>query len=267
MLDRLESSVNQIKRFTADASHELRGPLTFARTVAEIALKDPGTDAASRAAFQDIVDEAAKAAIMLEEMLTLARADAAPANLVRMPVDLALIVREVCKATQPRAAEQGLHLSLVTNTATASILGDAAALKRLVWILLDNAIKYSKPNGTIRVRLNLLADRATVEVEDDGIGIAPADLPLIFDRFYRADPSRGLVEGNDLGLAIAQWIAETHKAQLAVQSEPWHGSVFQLTFPRLSALEVPSADSTIGLELLVENRSVGGNSQQSPAVQ
>jgi heavy metal sensor kinase len=230
MLDRLESSVNQIKRFTADASHELRGPLTFTRTVAEIALKDPGTDAASRVAFQDIVVETSKAAVMLEEMLTLARADSAPASLVRQPVDLALIVREVYKATKPIAAQQGLDLSLIANTSSALILGDAPALKRLFWILLDNAIKYSKPNGKITVRLNIFAERATVRVEDDGIGIAPADLPLIFNRFYRADPSRGLVEGNGLGLAIAQWIAETHRAQLTVQSEPGRGSVFHVSF-------------------------------------
>jgi heavy metal sensor kinase len=231
MLDRLELSVNQIKRFTADASHELRSPLTFTRTVAEIAINNPDTDSASRAAFQDIVDEAAKAAIMLDQMLTLARADSAPGNLVRGPVDLASIVREACGTAQPIAAQQGLHLSLVSNTASASILGDAPSLKRLLWILLDNAIKYSRPNGRIVVRMDVVANQASLRVEDDGIGITPADLPLIFNRFYRADPSRGLVEGNGLGLAIAQWIAETHGAQLTAQSQSGQGSVFHLGFP------------------------------------
>jgi heavy metal sensor kinase len=243
MLDRLESSVNQIKRFTADASHELRGPLTFSRTVAEIALNDPGTDAASRAAFQDIVDEVAKAAIMLEEMLTLARADAAPANLDRRPVDLSSIVQEVCQTAQPVAAMRGLSLSLISETQPALILGDAPTLKRLVWILLDNAIKYSRPDGRITVTLKLFADRVTVQVEDNGIGIAPGDLPLIFDRFYRADPSRGLVEGNGLGLAIAQWIAETHSAQLTVESEPERGTAFHVEFPCSSSVDGLLADS------------------------
>jgi heavy metal sensor kinase len=243
MLDRLDSSVNQIKRFTADASHELRGPLTFVRTVAEIALSDPGTDAASRAAFQDIVDEVAKAAIMLEEMLTLARADAAPANLDRRPVDLTSIVRDVCQTTQPIAATRGLSLSLISETQPALILGDAPTLKRLVWILLDNAIKYSRPQGKITVTLKLFADRVTVQVEDNGIGIAPVDLPLIFDRFYRADPSRGLVEGNGLGLAIARWVAETHSAQLTVQSEPERGTAFHVEFPRSSIVDGRFAES------------------------
>jgi heavy metal sensor kinase len=243
MLDRLESSVNQIKRFTADASHELRGPLTFMRTVAEIALKDNGIDGASRAAFQDIVDEAAKATVMLEEMLTLARADAASANPVRATVDLASILHEVCGTTQPIASQQGLHLSLTSLATSALILGDEPALKRLIWILLDNAMKYSRPNGTIAVRLNVDATWATVEVEDDGIGIAPADLPLIFDRFYRADPSRGLVEGNGLGLAIARWIAESHGAKLTVQSEPARGTVFHIVFDRCSTSAGSIADS------------------------
>jgi len=237
MLDRLESSVNQIKRFTADASHELRGPLTFTRTVAEVALREPTADAASRAAFQEIVGETAKASIMLEEMLTLARADAAPSNLVLEPVDLASLTREVYRTTQPIAAQQGLDLSLSAGTDAAPILGDAPALKRLVWILLDNAIKYSRPNGTIWVRLKVAAHHVTLDVEDDGIGIAAADLPFIFNRFYRADPSRGLVEGNGLGLAIAQWIAETHGAQLTVESRPERGTVFHVAFPVASKVE------------------------------
>lgn len=241
MLDRLEASVNQMKRFTADASHELRGPLTFTRTVAEIALKHPGTDAASRTAFQDIVDEAAKAAVMLEEMLALARADAAPANLVLEQVDLGPLLHEVYRTTKPIAAQHGLRLTLLATSDPAPVLGDAPALQRLVWILLDNAIKYSRPNGRILLSLKAAGHQATVDVEDDGIGIAPEDLPLIFNRFYRADPSRGVVEGNGLGLSIAQWIAETHRAQLTVQSTPERGTVFHLAFPLASSLEVPGA--------------------------
>ena len=198
MLDRLESSVNQIKRFTADASHELRGPLTFTRTVAEIALRDPSTNSASRAAFQEIVDESTKAAAMLEDMLALARADSAPNSVVREPADLVPILVDVCNTTRTIAAERGLTLSCTTRVESAPVLGDVQALKRLIWILLDNAIKYSRPNGTITAALDVVADHATLQVHDNGIGIAQADLPLIFDRFYRADPSRGVVEGNGL---------------------------------------------------------------------
>jgi heavy metal sensor kinase len=231
MLDRLEASVNHIKRFTADASHELRGPLTFTRAVAEIALRDVNIDRTSRVALQDIVDEVSKATAMLEEMLTLARADSEPNNLASEPLDLTSIVREVCNSTQPIAAQQGLNLSLIVKTEHAPILGDYAALKRLVWILLDNAIKYSTPNGHITVITDVNSGLATISVQDDGIGIDATDLPLIFNRFYRADPSRGLVEGNGLGLAIGQWIAESHQARLTVESVLQQGTTFEVAFP------------------------------------
>jgi heavy metal sensor kinase len=231
MLDRLESSVNQIKRFTADASHELRGPLSFTRTVAEIALKNPAADPTSRAALSDIVDEATKASVMLDEMLTLARADSGPAGLTRAPIDLAEVLREVRELAQTVATQRGLSLSFCFSADRAIVLADANALKRLLWILLDNAIKYSHTNGRIQVRLAKTSDIATVQVQDNGIGIPPADLPFIFDRFYRADPSRSLVEGNGLGLAIAQWIAETHQAKLTAQSDPQTGTLFHLALP------------------------------------
>jgi heavy metal sensor kinase len=231
MLDRLESSVNQIKRFTADASHELRGPLSFTRTVAEIALKNPHADAESRQALQDIVDEVAKAAILLDEMLTLARADSLPVALPRTQVNLTALLQEVCDMAQPIVRQHGLKLMGCQGNGSVIVPGDAPALKRLVWILLDNALKYSNPNGTISVSLNTVADQAKIVVHDNGIGISPVDLPFIFDRFYRADPSRGIVEGNGLGLAIAKWIAETHQAELSVTSEAGSGTSFTILFP------------------------------------
>lgn len=241
MLDRLESSVDQIKRFTSDASHELRGPLTFTRTVAEIALRSPTIDCVSQMAFQDIVDETAKATVMLEDMLTLARSDATPTRLIRTPLNLTSIVRDVYDSAHPIATQQGLRLALESTIAPVSVLGDGPALRRLIWILLDNAIKYSRPNGTITLTMNVDEDLAKVRVHDDGIGIAPADMPFIFDRFYRADPSRGLVEGNGLGLAIAHWIAETHRAQLMVKSEPDFGTEFHIALPCAMDLISPTS--------------------------
>jgi heavy metal sensor kinase len=235
MLDRLESSVSQIKRFTADASHELRGPLTFSRTVAEIALRNPNADLESRKALQEIVEEAGKAAVLLEDMLTLARADAVPVSFARTYVELRHLLEDTCETAQPLAAARGLRLNLQSSSEHAIVLGEAGALRRLFWILLDNAIKYSRTGGSIRVSLHSVAGLQTVSVTDDGIGIAPDDLPWIFDRFYRADASRGITEGTGLGLAIARWIAETHEADLRVQSEKGVGSTFTLAFPALPA--------------------------------
>ena len=244
MFDRLESSVNQIKRFTADASHELRGPLTFTRTVAECALKNPHADQESRVALNDIVDEMAKAAILLEEMLTLARADSLPVALPRSQVDLASLLEEVCVMARPIANQHGLELLVSGPLSNLMVLGDAPTLKRLVWILLDNAIKYSNPNGTISVSSESKSTKTKIMIRDNGIGISPADLPFVFDRFYRADPSRGIVEGNGLGLAIAKWIADTHQAELTVASDARSGTCFTILFsntPTLAAQDTKKA--------------------------
>jgi len=160
MLDRLESSVNQMKRFTADASHELRGPLSFTRTVAEIALNNPKIDDDSRRALEDIVDEVAKAATLLEEMLTLARADSGPVGLPRTQLDLNAVVAEVCIMAQPIATQRGLNLSAHHEDSRIIVLGDASALKRLIWVLIDNAMKYSNRGGTIDVSISYIAGHA-----------------------------------------------------------------------------------------------------------
>jgi heavy metal sensor kinase len=230
MLERLESSVNQMKRFTADASHELRGPLSFARTVAEVALRRREADGESRRAFVEIVDEMARAADLLDQMLTLARADSAPVSEARKPVALRELVDEVCGAAQSTAWERGLTLTWPRLEGPATVLGEASALRRLVWILVDNAVKYSRADGRIDVVLREADGEVRLEVRDDGIGIAAGDLPHVFERFYRADPSRGVVEGTGLGLAIAQWIAETHEAAISVTSEEGVGTCFAVVF-------------------------------------
>jgi heavy metal sensor kinase len=232
MLERLESAVNQIKRFTADASHELRGPLSFVRTVAEVALRNPTGDPASRAAFQDIVDEVAKASELLEDMLTLARAEAERGGIVLEPLNLSAVVIDACEVARPIASERQLNLSTtVTQDEDVTVLGDFSTLRRLLWILLDNALKYTPSPGQIDVALTASARQATITVRDTGTGISDRDLPHIFDRFYRADPSRSQIDGSGLGLAIAKWIAEMHHADLTVSSKAGHGSVFTLALP------------------------------------
>lgn len=237
MLERLESAVKQIKQFTADASHELRGPLSYTRTVAEVALRNPNADAESRRAFADIVDEAAKAAVLLEAMLTLARADAEPFSMHLEPVDLGAVIDEVRAMAAPMAEELG-HTLRVLDDGVATVLGDSASLRRLLWILVDNALKYTRAGGTIEIALDADATRPSMMVRDNGIGIEPDDLPHIFDRFYRADPSRGMVEGNGLGLAIAKWIVETHRGEMTVESECGVGTTFRIVFPRATSRTV-----------------------------
>jgi signal transduction histidine kinase len=235
MLGRLELAVTHMRRFTADASHELRGPLSFTRTVAEVAMRNPNADPESRRAFEDIVGESAKATVLLEQMLNLARADSGAFNRVLEPINLAAVIEEACALARPLADERSLTLSLAGTNSPVIILGDFSSLRRLLWILLDNALKYTFAPGLIEVTLGATAEQTILLVRDTGIGITPADLPFIFDRFYRADPSRSQVEGNGLGLAIAKWIAEMHHADLSVISKEHSGTSFRLVLPPYDA--------------------------------
>lgn len=231
MLARLEAAVNQIKQFTADASHELRGPLSFVRTVAEVALGNAHADEDSRQAFKDIVEETAKAAVLLNDMLTLARADAERGVKPLGTLNLADVVEQACEMARPLAEERQLALSVSFSAQLVNVIGDFATLRRLLWILLDNAIKYTHAPGRIDVALTGSARQATVTVRDTGAGISESDLPHIFDRFYRADPSRSQTEGAGLGLSIAKWIADMHHADLTVTSQLHRGTEFRLDLP------------------------------------
>ena len=240
MLARLESSVNRIKQFTSDASHELRAPLSFTRTVAEVALRNPRIVPESRRAFEEIVDEGAKAAVLLADMLTLARADSDYPDALWELVDLAAVIENVCEKARPLADERGLALSVYLGTErSVNVTGDFPTLRRLLWILLDNAMKYTPAPGCIQVTLNASATEATVLVSDSGIGIAQSDLPHIFDRFYRADLSRSRVEGSGLGLAIAKAIAEMHGGNLLVVSAENSGTTFRIVLPLCNSGTVP----------------------------
>jgi len=235
MLGRIESAVSQIKKFTADASHELRGPLSFVRTVSEVALRNPKIDTESQQAFKDIVDEVAKAAVLLEDMLTLARADARSTEAVLEATDISTLLHESCEHARPIASERGLTLSMMIPENTPALAAaDESTLRRLFWILLDNAIKYTPSPGEVAVTLKTAKDAIHITVQDTGVGIPAEDLPFIFNRFYRADPSRSQTEGSGLGLAIAKWIAELHSGELAITSEVDKGTTVHLRLPKNS---------------------------------
>jgi heavy metal sensor kinase len=248
MLARLESAVNEIKRFTGDASHELRNPVSFVLTTAEVALRNQQIDAASQRAFEEIVAECRKATRLLKDMLTLARADAGNSRLAFEPVDLVEVVKVVCHKARSLTDERGHTLTVhIEDGCHATVWGDYSSLNRLLWTLLDNAAKYTPAPGTIQVRLAVSEEKVTVTVEDNGMGISEADLPHIFGRFYRADPSRSQVEGSGLGLSIARWIADVHHASLLADSKENAGSAFKIEFPLLAAASrQPDGSSAAG---------------------
>ena len=231
MLERLEKAVGQINRFTADASHELRSPLAFIRTVADCALRVPGVEGESAEAFDDIIAETKQASKLLEDMLILARADSGHTDAAFETVDLAPLVREVATKNEPIMAERFQRLSVRIEASNAVIVGDPTRLRRLLWILTDNAIKYTPEGGSIEISLSAWKSGIAVQVKDDGIGILPSALPHIFERFYRVDDARSQQTGTGLGLAIAKWIADVHQGTLEVESKEQKGSTFRVTFP------------------------------------
>jgi heavy metal sensor kinase len=231
MLTRLEEAVKRITQFTADASHELRSPISFIRTTSEYALSTPGLDPETTEAFQNIVRETEHSSRLLEDMLQLARSDAGRAQIVCEPVCMAEIVREVIARLRLQAEHKRQRLVEKVLDDGVELFGDAMLLRRLVWILVDNAIKYTASEGCIEVVLARAGENALFKVSDNGMGIPQALLPQVFDRFFRVDASRGEQEGTGLGLAIAKWIAEAHRAQITAVSREQDGTTFEVTFP------------------------------------
>ena len=234
MLARLDFAVSEIKRFTADASHELRTPLSVIRTVAELALRNPGADEESMGAFREIVEQSGRTSCLLEEMLVLARADDGTAHLSFEPVDMAEVVRVVGAKARVLAESNGHSLDISLPAGELPLVqGDYGALQRLLWILVDNAVKYTHAPGSVEIALRESGETLTIEVRDTGIGIPPADLPHIFKRFYRGERARSRTEGSGLGLAIARWIADTHGAEITAESRERGGTVFRVSIPVL----------------------------------
>ena len=231
MLERLEEAVKGIAQFTADASHELRSPIAFIRATSDYALSTPGLDAETTLALQNIRSETDHSLDVLEDMLLLARFDAGHATVPFETVFLAEIVQGAVTRIRVLAQEKRHSLRERVSHEDLPLSGDPLLLRRLIWILLDNAIKYTPGGGWIEVALERRGRSALLTVTDNGSGIPESLLPKIFDRFFRVDPSRGEQDGTGLGLAIAKRIAETHGASIVARSERGTGATFEVTFP------------------------------------
>jgi len=232
MLGRLESSFNRITQFTADASHELRTPLALMRTTTEVSLRTSQTVADYREAQEEILAELEKTSSLVEKLMLLARADAGVETLQRAPVNVAECLRDACKDGHVLAQAKQVKFSADIDGQDLLVTGDSHVLRRLFLILIDNAVKYTPPGGSVTLGLRRSNDSAIAEFRDTGIGVSAEDLPHIFDRFYRADKARSREFGGvGLGLSIARWVAEVHGGSIEVQSTPAAGSVFRVRLP------------------------------------
>ncbi len=229
MLARLDVLFQAQQRFVADVSHDLRTPLTTIQGNVDLLRRGAADDPAMRAeALRAIGDETARMRRMVNDLLLLAQVDAG-LKLHRQPVEVDTLLLEVFRQTQVIAQDKVVVRLGAEDQAL--VLGDADRLRQLLLNLIDNALKYTPAGGEVTLTLRRNAGWVQVGVVDTGIGIGPKDLPHIFERHYRADPSRGGSAGHGLGLAIAQWIAKAHGGRIEVRSELGKGSTFTLWLP------------------------------------
>jgi two-component system OmpR family sensor kinase len=234
MLEQVDAANQQLtqaleaqRRFVADASHELRTPLTTIRGNAELLAHGPSVPEEVRAAAaHDIASESERMSRLVEHLLTLAQADAGQ-NLTLAPIALRPIIESVGR--QAQAAHEDRRIRTVGLT-DATVNGDEDAITQLLWILVDNAVKFTKPGGSIEVGLQQHDSTGLLSVADDGTGIPPGDLQRIFERFYQSDTARSN-KGAGLGLSIARWIVEQHHGTIAARNNNGPGATFTVTLP------------------------------------
>jgi heavy metal sensor kinase len=233
MLERIESSVKRIRQFTADASHDLRTPLAVIRSTSELALRRPRTDAEYRKALERNLTTSVETSYLVENLLTLARADSGAAGLEFRTIDLLPRLQKAVEETGILAACKNIRVASTIGPSPLLVNADGAALDRVFRIVLENAVKYTPCGGQIGIASRSNGQNtAEVEVRDTGIGIEDKDLPHIFERFYRADEARSReTVGSGLGLAIARTFVDLHGGTIEAQSSPGLGSVFVIRLP------------------------------------
>jgi two-component system OmpR family sensor kinase len=236
LLARLNSSFAQQRQFMADASHELRTPLSVMHTAADVTLAQPTRDESEyRDAVRMIDEQTRRLTRIVEDMFILARADAGRYPLRPDRFYLDELLEETARAGSVLAAPKNITID-ITASSEAPFYGDEGLLRQMMLNLLGNAIKHTPPAGKVRLSLRARDEKYLVEISDTGHGIPAEAQPHIFERFYRADKARSRYEtanggGAGLGLAIARWIAESHKGSLDLARSDQNGSTFVITLP------------------------------------
>lgn len=230
----IEQSVLQLQQFTADASHELRSPLTAIKTAVEVMQSHPERIHPSDVKKLDAIDSATQQMThLVEDLLLLARMEVTTELRVKLqPIPLDDMLEDLLTLLELQADEKGVRLTIELPPSTIWIKGNPAQLRRMFANLLENAVQYTPAGGTVRLTAKTLTGMVVIKIEDTGIGIAPEQIPHVFDRFWRADQARSRrAKGSGLGLAIAQAIAQAHSGEITVTSQLGVGSCFQVRLP------------------------------------
>ena len=227
--DRLRDASEQVRRFTADASHELRTPVAALHAETEWALDRVRSDEAYRESLATCRAAALRIGRVVDGLLTLARADAHQLLPVRAPFDVASAVHEVVALARPVAEQRSVQVDAEVDPTT--VVGDREQLQQAISNLVMNGVYYNRPGGSVTVRGGRRDEEFVLNVRDTGIGIPAADASHVFERFYRIDGSRGVTDGAGLGLPIARWIVEQHGGSLRLEVSSEAGSEFVMRLP------------------------------------
>jgi signal transduction histidine kinase len=226
------TALRRQREFAADASHELRTPLTVVRSSLEHLRRHPDAPVASVGdALDDIGAEVDHLTSLVDDLLLLARSDSGAVSLEREAIDLGDVAADAASSLAKPAGAKDVRI--VVDPTPAIVEGDAARLRQLVMILVDNAIRHSPTGGEVRVAVRQSGPSARLDVEDEGGGLTPEDMPHVFERFWRASGAPS--GGTGLGLAIAKWIVDRHQGSIAVSNRPSGGAMFRVELPATSA--------------------------------
>jgi heavy metal sensor kinase len=233
LLSRLDQSFDHMRRFVADASHELRTPISIIRGEADVALAQDRSAAEYQQALAIVLDESRRLSRLVDDLLNLARADAGRVRLQVSEFYLNDLVAECCRSAQTLAVARGIALECPAHDDVA-FRGDEELVRRMVMNLIDNAIRYTPAGGRVTAALEVRGGAVSIRIADTGTGIAPDAVAHVFERFYRGDKARSRQDGGfGLGLAIVKWIAESHHGAVELASAPGQGSAFTVTLPRV----------------------------------
>jgi heavy metal sensor kinase len=230
MISRLRDAFQRINQFSIDVSHELKTPLTILKGGTEVALRKERSPEEYRALLASHLEEIDRMSQIIDDLLLLSKADTGKMQLNVSDIDLKDLILQVYVGMKISAEKKDVAL-IVDDLQDARLKGDELKLRRMLWNIVENGIKYTNSGGKVEISSSSDDGYVRIDVKDTGVGIGEEDIKYVFDRFYRADRARKRESGTGLGLSISKWIAEAHKGAIEVESHPPSGSLFSIKLP------------------------------------